>query len=123
MDLTTPYLTTLDNLFIQQNLISKTMKHEMHCARDIIDALELNPGTKASMLKAFARRVELSGSDIYFFKEPFTPISLTGTVCSLECRHCNSYYLRHMVDGSGGKLYSQACRLADNGARGILLSG
>jgi len=89
----------------------------------MIDALETDDTTKDSMLRAFMRRSGLSGSDIIFFREPFTPISITGTRCALKCRHCGSHYLRHMLDGSSGKLYPQACHLAENGAKGILLSG
>ncbi len=99
------------------------MPYNLHHAKRMIDTLEMDSDTKVSMLKAFARRVELSGTDIFFFKEPFTPISLTGTRCSLECRHCNSHYLRHMLDGSDGKLRLEASKLADKGAKGILLSG
>jgi uncharacterized radical SAM superfamily protein len=99
------------------------MDYDLHRAKHMIDTLETDPDTKASMLKSFARRVELFGNDIFFFKEPFTPISLTGTRCSLECRHCNSHYLRHMLDGSDGKLRFEASKLADKGAKGILLSG
>ncbi len=89
----------------------------------MIDALDTDPNVKVTMQKAFARRAEISGNRIYFFNEPFTPISLTGTNCSLKCKHCNSHYLRHMLDGSEDKLYSHALRLADRGAKGILLSG
>lgn len=99
------------------------MPFYLHHAQSMIDALETDASTKASMQKAFSRRLELFGSDIFFFKEPFTPISLTGTRCALECKHCNSYYLGHMLDGSDGKLYSHACHLASEGAQGILLSG
>lgn len=91
--------------------------------RSMIDALETDAATKESMLRAFVRRVELFGSDIFFFREPFTPISLTGAACAQKCKHCNSYYLRHMIDGSAGKLYSRACHLAEKRAQGILLSG
>jgi len=93
------------------------------CCSKIIDWLEIDPIMKASMLKAFSRRLELSGDNIHFFNEPFAPISLTGTQCSLQCKHCNSYYLNHMLDGSPGKLYSHAVDLASGGANGILLSG
>ena len=89
----------------------------------MIDVLEIDSDTRAAMFKSFVRRVELFDTDIFFFKEPFTPISLTGTRCSLECRHCNSHYLHHMLDGSDGKLHFEASRLADRGAKGILLSG
>ncbi|MDD5472583.1 MAG: hypothetical protein PHU34_00380 [Candidatus Methanoperedens sp.] len=92
-------------------------------AASIIDALETDHDTKASMLRAFSRRLELFGSDILFFREPFTPLSLTGVRCALSCKHCGSYYLRHMLDGSGGRLYAEAVRLSNNGAKGILLSG
>jgi uncharacterized radical SAM superfamily protein len=89
----------------------------------MIDALETDAATKGLMQESFSRRVELLGKDILFFREPFTPISLTGARCSFECRHCSSHYLRHMLDGSDGKLYSHASHLADKGAKGILLSG
>ncbi len=97
------------------------MPPDICCAQKIIDALETDIETKASMLRSFARRQ--SGNNIHFFNEPFTPISLTGTRCSLQCKHCDSYYLNHMLDGSPGKLYSQAANLANAGAKGILLSG
>lgn len=99
------------------------MDYDLHRAKHMIDTLETDSDTKASMLKSFARRVELFGSNIFFFREPFTPISLTGTHCSLACRHCNSHYLRHMLDGSDDKLRFEASRLANRGAKGILLSG
>jgi len=99
------------------------MLFDLHRARNLIDALEIDTDMKASMFKAFSRRVELSSDSIHFFNEPFTPISLTGTHCSLQCKHCNSYYLNHMKDGSPGKLYPQAVHLASGGAKGILLSG
>ncbi len=99
------------------------MQVELYMARNMIDDLDIDPDTKATMLKAFARRLELFGKDIYFFKEPFTPVSLTGTRCALFCKHCNSHYLRHMLDGSCGKLYFQAAYLANKGEKGILLSG
>jgi len=87
----------------------------------MIEALETDADTKASMLKSFACRQ--SGNNIHFFNEPFTPVSLTGSHCSLRCKHCDSYYLRHMLDGSPGKLYPQATHLVNKGASGILLSG
>src|SRR5574341_563007 len=99
------------------------MDYDLHRTRSMIEALETDSVTKESMLKGFRRRLELFGNKIYFFKEPFMPISLTGTRCSLKCKHCNSYYLRHMLDGSEGKFHSKALKLADKGARGILLSG
>ncbi len=99
------------------------MHSDQHRAASMLDTLEIDADTKETMLKAFARRLRLFGSDILFFREPFTPISLTGTRCSLECMHCNSHYLRHMLDGSDNKLHAQATFLKEKGANGMLLSG
>ncbi len=95
------------------------MHFDKYCAQ--IDALSTDDTTKNAMHKSFTRRMELFGNDLLFFREPFTPISLTGKRCSLKCRHCDSHYLAHMLDGSNGKLQSCTQRLA--GANGILLSG
>jgi uncharacterized radical SAM superfamily protein len=99
------------------------MPFDLHRAEKLINALETDPSTKDAMLRAFTRRIELFGADIKFFNEPFTPISLTGTQCSLKCKHCDSHYLHHMLDGSSGRLYPEALFLARSGMRGILLSG
>ncbi|SNQ62905.1 hypothetical protein [Candidatus Methanoperedens nitratireducens] len=44
------------------------MDYDLHRAKHMIGALEIGSDTKASMLKSFARRVELSGSDIFFLE-------------------------------------------------------
>jgi uncharacterized radical SAM superfamily protein len=99
------------------------MPFDLQRAENIINALKTDSTTKNAMLSAFARRIELFGADIEFFNEPFTPISLTGTQCALKCKHCDSHYLHHMLDGSSGRLYPEALFLARAGAHGILLSG
>lgn len=99
------------------------MQFDLHRAENIIKSLETDIDIKESMLRAFTRRIELFGANIEFFNEPFTPISLTGTKCSLKCKHCDSHYLQHMLDGSSEKLYPEAVYLSKNGANGILLSG
>jgi uncharacterized radical SAM superfamily protein len=99
------------------------MPLDLHRAENIIETLETEATTKDAMLRAFTRKIELFGAGIEFFNEPFTPISLTGTQCSLKCKHCDSHYLQHMLDGSSGRLYPEALFLAKAGARGILLSG
>jgi uncharacterized radical SAM superfamily protein len=99
------------------------MPFDLSRAENIINALKTYTATKKAMLRAFTRKIELFGAEIEFFNEPFTPISLTGTQCSLKCKHCDSHYLQHMLDGSSGRLYPEALFLARTGARGILLSG
>jgi len=99
------------------------MPFDINRAENIISALKTDSTTKNDMLRAFIRKIKLFGADIEFFNEPFTPISLTGTQCSLKCRHCDSHYLHHMLDGSSGRLYPEALFLARAQAQGILLSG
>jgi len=99
------------------------MPFDLHRAENIINALDTDAATKNDMLRAFIRSIELFGANIEFFNEPFTPISLTGTQCSLKCKHCDSHYLHHMLDGSSGRLCPEALFLAGKGAHGILLSG
>ncbi len=99
------------------------MPFDLCSARRMIDELEIDASTKDDMQRAFCRKIELSGTDIFFYIEPFTPVSLTGTHCSLKCKHCDSHYLHHMLDGRGDRLYSEAVRLAKRNANGILLSG
>jgi uncharacterized radical SAM superfamily protein len=99
------------------------MPFDLGRCENMINALEADASTKNAMLRALTRRIELFGADIEFFNEPFTPISLTGTQCSLKCKHCDSHYLQHMLDGSAGRLYHEALFLAKSGAHGIILSG
>jgi lipoyl synthase len=90
--------------------------------KNIIEELRTDADVKDSMRRAYERRLELFDNDILFFKEPFTPVTLTGKWCALKCKHCNSFYLGHMIDGSQ-KLFSIAVQMANEGARGILISG
>lgn len=99
------------------------MPFDLCFAKRMIDELKIDAGIKDAMQRAFTRRIELSGTKIVFYIEPFTPVSLTGTNCSLKCKHCDSHYLHHMIDGRGERLYSEAIRLTNNNANGILLSG
>lgn len=99
------------------------MEYDLSLASSMIETLDIDAGTKSSMLDSFSRRLELFGKEINFFREPFTPVSLTGNECSLQCKHCNKYYLDHMLDGRNDKLYPEARYLANRGDKGILLSG
>lgn len=55
----------------------------------------------------------------------FVPISLTGTACAQRCDHCNALMLRGMVDltRSSGSLFDLCARLANQGAKGVLITG
>ena len=69
-----------------------------------IENLDFDKATKKEMLKSFRLRLDSFSNDIRFFNEPFTPVSITGTDCELNCKHCEKHYLQHMLDASGDKL-------------------
>ena len=55
----------------------------------------------------------------------FVSISVTGASCALSCEHCEMAVLKGMGDLTrfDGSLYELCARLADRGARGVLISG
>jgi len=60
----------------------------------------------------------------YYVWPRFPSLSLSGTACSLHCKHCNRVYLRDMIDvSSPEKLLSTCKKLKERGAVGVLLSG
>jgi len=85
--------------------------------------LPFSESTKKEILKSFHLRLNTFSNEILFFNEPFTPVSITGTDCELNCKHCEKHYLEHMIDGSCGRLSTVAESLARDGRKGILLSG
>ncbi|HIE32378.1 MAG TPA: hypothetical protein EYP67_08420 [Methanosarcinales archaeon] len=92
-------------------------------AQKKINELHFSESTKKEMLRSFNLRLSAFSDEILFFNEPFTPISITGMNCELNCRHCEKHYLKHMLDGSHGRLRTAAEKLARDGRSGILLSG
>jgi uncharacterized radical SAM superfamily protein len=65
-----------------------------------INKLPFSESTKKEILKSFHLRQNTFSNNILFFNEPFTPVSITGTDCELNCKHCEKHYLEHMMDGS-----------------------
>ena len=92
-------------------------------AKKEIVELPFSESTKKDILKSFHLRLSTFSNEILFFNEPFTPISVTGTDCELNCKHCEKHYLKHMIDGSCGRLHAAAESLARQGRKGILISG
>lgn len=92
--------------------------------RLISEADLVSEAARKEMRESFGIRLRLFQNDIFFYPKPFTPFSLTGTRCRLECKHCASHYLEHMMDASSPELLDLRARsLAAQGKRGILLSG
>ncbi|RLI87823.1 MAG: hypothetical protein DRO76_01740 [Candidatus Altiarchaeales archaeon] len=64
------------------------------------------------------------GREIIFYRKPFTPISITKTLCELSCKHCNTHYLEHMHQVDNSKdLIKLAKLLSKSDIKGIVLSG
>ncbi|MCK4937704.1 MAG: radical SAM protein [Methanosarcinales archaeon] len=89
----------------------------------IMDMQNIKPGLKVAMKSAFDVRCHNFSNKMQFFTHPFTPVSVTGTNCDLNCKHCSTHYLEHMVDAASGDLQHIAGDLARRGENGILLSG
>ncbi len=54
----------------------------------------------------------------------FPPLSLSGAVCKLHCRHCDATYLNGMLPADTPEALVERCRaLQQNGAIGALISG
>ena len=54
----------------------------------------------------------------------FPPVSISGTDCILQCRHCAGVYLKGMIPAETPEKLLRAChKLNSNNALGILLSG
>lgn len=88
-----------------------------------INGLNISEAVKKEMLRSFKIRLDSFSNHILFFNEPFTPVSVTGIECELNCKHCEKHYLKHMLDGSDGKLRAAVVNLAERGRSGVLLSG
>jgi uncharacterized radical SAM superfamily protein len=55
----------------------------------------------------------------------FVSVSLTGTACALSCEHCKMAVLKGMTDFTefDGSLFELCAGLAEQGAKGVLISG
>jgi len=67
---------------------------------------------------------ELHGKGVTFYKNAFIPISITGTKCDLNCKHCGRHYLEHMIPAPTEEKFVEVCRkLDERGIPGVVLSG
>ena len=64
------------------------------------------------------------GSRITLYKNAFPSVSISGTKCGLDCKHCGGHYLKHMLPATSVKEFLEICsKLARRGVPGIVLSG
>ncbi len=101
------------------------LKHALKNGLDYHDAKYLFKHARKEDLYEISREKSLEKrKKILLFKNAFTPISITGLKCELNCKHCNRYYLKHMLFATTkDKLYSVAKILKEKGINGIVLSG
>ena len=73
------------------------------------------------MVEERNRKVQIK---FYYPSEKFPSISVTGTECSLNCKHCNSFYLKRMIPAASREELLSVCKnLERKGAIGCLISG
>ena len=88
---------------------------------DIID-----PKLRDRMRKARAHTTLRSGKQLNFYitSHSFPSISLTGSKCSLNCKHCGGILLERLIPCKSPKsLISMAQKLIGHGAKGFLITG
>jgi uncharacterized radical SAM superfamily protein len=101
-----------------------TMNFDISRVYQLIRELKgLDESLKDAMISAFDVRYRTFKNAVQFFPHPFTPVSITGTHCDLDCKHCSTHYLEHMVDAHANSLYHIASNLIKRGEKGVLLSG
>lgn len=90
------------------------------------EAKELFSARKEMEILEAAREVALEhqGREIALYRNAFPPVSITGTKCELNCRHCGGHYLKHMLPATSERKLVEVCRkLNKKGVPGIVLSG
>ena len=86
----------------------------------------LDPTIRERMRKSKQQSLEKFGRklNIFITSNNFPCVSLTGSRCQLNCKHCGGRLLSRLVPANPPeKLELIARRLANNGARGMLITG
>jgi uncharacterized radical SAM superfamily protein len=88
---------------------------------DIIDLKLRNRMKKARAHTTLRSRKQLN---FYITSHLFPSISLTGSKCSLNCKHCSGILLERLIPcDSPESLISMAQKLIGHGAKGLLITG
>lgn len=109
---------------------------------DLVDlALSCPPSKLRELMdEAFGLRLARFGRKLYFFAPGmvhyevmgyeaaeayrFPAISVTGTACELQCKHCRGRILESMIPAkSPDDLYKLCVKVKESGGRGCLVSG
>jgi lipoyl synthase len=85
-----------------------------------------DPAVCERMRKSKQQSLEKSGRklNIFITSNNFPCVSLTGSRCQLNCKHCGGILLSRLIPANPPeKLEQIALRLANNGAKGMLITG
>ena len=85
-----------------------------------------DPAVCERMRKSKQQSLEKSGRklNIFITSNNFPCVSLTGSRCQLNCKHCGGILLSRLIPTNPPeKLEQIALRLANNGAKGMLITG
>lgn len=82
--------------------------------------MQLSNQLKKQMRSSFALRKKYFGNEIIFYPSPFTPVSITGSYCELNCKHCGKHYLMPMVFAENEK---EIKKKLSHLKKGVVLSG
>lgn len=86
----------------------------------------IEPELRESMSAARAQATRTFGKVLNFYitSDMFPSISITGSRCSLQCKHCGGKLLERLIPCSDPRtLVSIAHRLEAQGAKGLLITG
>ncbi len=60
---------------------------------------------------------------VYYPGRKFPSLSVTGSYCALKCKHCNGYYLKHMIPVTTPEKLIEFAKKNEGKINGFLLSG
>ncbi len=104
-----------------KKLLRKGVKEGLNYreAKELFRNASLEELYEASMEKSLEKTKKIT-----FYKNAYVPVSITGYACSLNCKHCNRHYLRHMIPAPSVDRLVKVCEnLKKRGVEGIVLSG
>lgn len=111
-----------------EGLQEKTLKGMAISMDEAAEIFQLNDERQISKLLTIARTVSdrRMGKRInfYYTSHYFPAVSVTGTECALNCKHCRKKLLEGLLPATTPKRFVETCeKLANLGAKGVLITG
>ncbi len=111
-----------------EELQNKALNHTVFSNYDIAKIFKLTNEGQILNLLTLARTVSdrVFGKHInfYYTSNYFPALSVTGTECALNCKHCGKTLLQRLTPVTTPKRFVETCKkLAKLGAKGVLITG